>query len=257
MKLFSRFRRASAATSGPASGAPPQDAAGPSADGRLEWTASSRRGLARSRNVDAWAVALDSRYPAFAVADGVGAMPAAGVASRAAADEAVRLLKSSDGTEAHARRLLTGPLRETVLAALDGKPRTGATTLAAAVFLPDCAIVAGVGDSEAIAIWDDGRTELVNPLDHSALNPNMVEAWIDGAFAHEPHLRTLAPAPRALCLVTDGLTRGLTLAEIARLVAIAPSDAARTLVSAAQEAGSGDDVTAVVILRPGPAAPTA
>jgi PPM family protein phosphatase len=213
--------------------------------------------------------------PVFAVADGMGGHAAGDRASAAAiaaiadampADRAVTPAEVRDAV----RRANTGvraigeELR--AAAAVVGAGSIAGTTLAA-VFLvaPTAWMVVHVGDSRVYG-WD-GRALRRLTIDHSLVQ-ELVDAGVIDAAQAEAHpdrnvvtralgahdevlpdtrvldLRLSGDAP-ALLICSDGLTKELPDAEIARLLA-ADADAA-DLVAAAIEAGGRDNVSAVLV----------
>jgi serine/threonine protein phosphatase PrpC len=231
------------------------------------WSACSARGLGRAKNSDALAVSDEGPCLAFVVADGAGSLalsPLASETAAAAAAEWVRGRQSVGEGDIHS---LTTSVNAAVYAALQsaalegaaaGTPASashdvaaesqGATTIACAMIDGDRGIIATVGDSEALAVGDDGPAHRLNELDHVPARPNMLLAWIDGTSTFEPHVIPLDPLPRRLCLVTDGIVKVLDYDRIAALVReSAPAEAARVLVLNARKHGASDDVTALVL----------
>lgn len=216
-----------------------------------DWSACSARGLGRTRNSDALAVSADGPCRAFVVADGAGSLALSPLASETAAAAAAAWVRGRDTVHADDITSFAESVNEAVRVALGGAdPGQGATTLACAMIDGDRGVVATVGDSEALAVADDGPAHRLNDLDHVPARPNMLLAWIDGTTAFEPHVIPLDPLPGRLCLVTDGIVKVLDYDAIARLVREAPpAEAARALVLNARQRGASDDVTALVVSR--------
>jgi serine/threonine protein phosphatase PrpC len=204
-------------------------------------------GPGRDVNADALAVELDGRSFAFAVADGVGSMPGSPVASEAAVKATAAWISKRGAIGEAALEELFADVSRQVDLALKASEFEGATTLVLAAVDRGIALVAAIGDSEALLVPDTGPAQRLNDPDHVPARPNVLLAWIDGQATFEPHIARLEPLPATLCLVTDGVTGTLGYDEIAAIVRSAPpSDAAVALTRAARAAGSSDDATAVV-----------
>lgn len=213
------------------------------------WSACSARGAGRRKNSDALAVSAQGPCLAFVIADGVGSLAASPLASETAATAAAAWVLGRGTVGIDDIRSLTTSVNDAVRAALEGVANgQGATTLACAMIDGGRGIVATVGDSEALAVDDEGPAHRLNELDHVPARPNMLLAWIDGTNTFEPHVIPLDPLPRRLCLVTDGIVKVLDYERIASVVrASAPGEAARALVLMARTRGASDDVTALVV----------
>nr|BFE53511.1 hypothetical protein GCM10017745_69380 [Saccharothrix mutabilis subsp. capreolus] len=226
----------------------------------------TNRGLRRAVNADAVVLTTAGEWTVGVVCDGVSlsARPerAAQVAAEAGASTLVKALTVNTLPEtaltdsvAHAAR---------AVAALAGGPSTlgvaPATTYVAAVVGPQGLWAAGVGDSRAYWLPDEGPGLLLTEDDTS--EHDALTAWL-GADASDPRPRLRGHRPSCagrVLLCTDGLSR--YLADPAELRAAAgPGDslhAARALVGHALAAGGHDNVTAALIPVPPrrPAAPT-
>ncbi|MFF2051470.1 PP2C family protein-serine/threonine phosphatase [Leifsonia sp. NPDC058194] len=211
--------------------------------------------------------------PVYVVADGMGGHARGDLASRTAVESLARTLQPG-----------SRPTPDEVVAAIDeanaavralsGADESGAavagTTLAGVVRVrvPEKAVeqwmVVNVGDSRVYA-WDGtALTQLT--VDHSAVQ-ELVDAGliteaqaavhpernvITRALGAEDFVDTdtelLPEADRRTFLVcSDGLTRELSDARIAAILATQPDDPAGELVEAAVEAGGHDNVTVLVI----------
>jgi serine/threonine protein phosphatase PrpC len=224
--------------------------------------ARSETGRVRSHNEDA--VLATPRLAA--VADGVGGHAAGEVASAAAISALASLEK----------RWLSGPLEDELVEAIrEGNERIGfiascrpessgmATTLTVAA-LEDELVVASIGDSRAYLLRDGELVQLTRDdslvqdlidsgtVDAAAarVHPqrNVVLEVLDGAAARAPSVtRHPARAGDRLLVCSDGISDALAPAELSALLAAGdPSAAADALVTAALEAGSRDNVSAVV-----------
>lgn len=228
----------------------------------LRCAARTDAGAVRSHNEDA--VFATPRMAA--VADGVGGLAAGEVASAAAISVLAALEK----------RWLSQPLDAELRDAIEeGNERIGfiascrpasagmATTLTV-VALDGELVVASIGDSRAY-LWRDGSLaqltrddSLVQDLvdrgvvEASAARThpqrNVVLQVLDGDSGREPRITTLpARAGDRLLVCSDGVSDALSAAEIHPLLAGGPpSHAADALLTAALEAGSRDNVSAVV-----------
>ncbi len=203
-------------------------------------------GPGREVNADAFALNLEGSCLAFAVADGVGALPGSPFASAAAALAVIEWAQAKPETPSF--EALSAHVTERVGAALRPRSLNGATTLVVALIAGGEVTVASIGDSGALAIPASGPAKPLHKLDHVPSRPNILTAWIDGEAAFEPHRGTPARDSYALCLVTDGVSGSLRNEQIADIVRSTPlEDAAALLVKAARAAGSHDDATALVL----------
>jgi len=147
----------------------------------------------------------------------------------------------------------------------------GATAVVALV-RDGAALIAHIGDSRAYQ-WRAGRRLRLLTGDHSlaqvlidAREINKLEAaahpgraqltrhvGMDGEALPDTRRITLQPGDRLL-LCTDGLTGVLADARLQTMLAQHPDphSACRALVDAAQDAGAGDDVTALVVVHEEP-----
>jgi serine/threonine protein phosphatase PrpC len=214
------------------------------------WSACSQRGSARDHNSDAFAVREQDGRLVVAVGDGVGALAGSPLASRRAVDAAVAWGASADLSDLNAGASLFAAVSTAVQDALrSARFVEGATTLVCAVVEAGGCWLAAVGDSEIIAVGRAGDATRLNRLDQVPDQPNVITAWVDGDALFEPHVTRLALAPTRLCLVTDGVTKGLDYEALAAVVSgTHVTTAARALVEAAAATGVGDDVTAVVVV---------
>lgn len=233
--------------------------------------ASSRSdiGAVRHVNEDSMLVA----DPLFVVADGMGGHARGDLASRTAVESLARTLPEG-----------TIPTPDAVVAAVDeanaavralsSADESGAavagTTLTGVVRVrvPERAseewMVVNVGDSRVYS-WD-GRELRQLTVDHSAVQ-ELVDAGLISAeqAAVHPERNVITRALGAedfvdtdswflpvagrqvFVICSDGLTRELSDARIADILAARPEDPAQTLVDAAVEAGGHDNITVIVV----------
>jgi PPM family protein phosphatase len=228
----------------------------------LECAARTDPGRVRENNEDA--VFATPRLAA--VADGVGGHAAGEIASRAA----IAVLASLE------KRWIEAPLPHELAAAVrDGNERIGfiascrpatagmATTLTA-VALGDDYVVANIGDSRTYLLRDGELVQLTRDdsylqmlldgghVDAEAARShpqrNLVLEVLDGGPERAPTVTTHpARAGDRLLLCSDGVSDVLEPAAIRDLLQDpSPCDAAERLLAAALDAGSRDNVSAVV-----------
>jgi serine/threonine protein phosphatase PrpC len=219
-------------------------------------------GLIRSGNEDSYLM----NAPLFAVADGLGGHQAGEVASRIAVETLFgEAPKRADAKAlARAARIANTAVIE---AAQTGRGRTGmGTTLTAAMVYGTRIVIAHVGDSRAYVLHLGTLTQVTEDhsmvadmvragtlsLEASRVHPN--RSVITRALGSDPNLLVdafeveAAPGDRLL-LCSDGLTAMVPDEEIERLLGTAhtPQDAVTALISAANDGGGQDNITAVVV----------
>jgi serine/threonine protein phosphatase PrpC len=170
------------------------------------------------------------------------------VASSTAANAATDWITGREEIAADEVPSLMGHIGRSVKSRLEQTGLTGATTLVALAVGEGQALLATVGDSEAISVGERGPAERLNPVDHLPDRPNVLTAWIDGDEPFTPHVIPIARLPYRLCLMTDGVAGVLGDIEIADIVRSVPAaEAALKLVREARAAGSRDDASCIVI----------
>ncbi|MCX4761720.1 MerR family transcriptional regulator [Streptomyces sp. NBC_01275] len=226
----------------------------------LRYAAHSDRGLVRPANQDtAYAGAR-----LLAVADGFG--PAGGPASSAAV-EALKFLDAEEPPAGSVLNLLEDAVRgatDAVRDVADGTDEVG-TTLTALLWTGSQLALVHIGDSRAYLLREGGlfrithdHTVVQSLLDEGRLTPEeaaahpqpalLLKALSGGApAAPDLRLQEARPGDRYL-LCSDGLPAVVPDAGIRTLLtaAPAPDEAARSLVTAANDAGGPDNVTCVV-----------
>jgi serine/threonine protein phosphatase PrpC len=242
----------------------------------------SDRGRIREENQDRWFA--DPRQGLFIVSDGLGGHAAGGLASRIVVEALPALLRQ----RMKGVRSLINPAAADSLASclselslrvygqskdLPGLAGMGATAVAA-LFRGARALVAHLGDSRAYLyragtlerltrdhsivqiLVDSGEIGEADAPAHPARGQVTRYVGMPGEALPEVRLVGLRPADRLL-LCCDGLTDMLSEAEINLLLRRKKSAraACRGLVDAANEAGGRDNITAIVIDRPGRKAP--
>jgi protein phosphatase len=230
--------------------------------GVVEYAAATHTGMMRRINEDSHL----ARPPLFVVADGMGGSRAGEVASGLA----VSTFEGLGGTKGLPESLLRTTIAEANARIHEAAERDGAkagmgTTITAALVADTTVSFGHVGDSRAY-LWRDGVLQQLSD-DHSlvgelvrrgALTPEEAERHpqkniITRTVGTEPALDvdtwTLETAPDdVFLLASDGLNNMLRDAEIASILAAAPSlaHAARELVRSANAAGGIDNITALL-----------
>lgn len=234
---------------------------------RYTWASATHVGLMRVGNEDSVRPMTDgsTEEPTIiAVADGMGGAVAGEVASRIAIDAAVA--EAADAAIEPADRVRAG--NEAVLTAIDDDYTLSGmgTTLTLGLFLPQGLLrVAHIGDSR-LYLLRDGKLEQLT-TDHTLVAELVALGQITPEQAETHPRRNLVtrvigtesisvdeieldalPGDRFL-FCSDGLTSMLRDSEIAKLLAdtLAPSDAAWSLVEAANAAGGADNTTVAVV----------
>lgn len=206
----------------------------------------------------------------FAVADGMGGHAGGEVASSLAIDvlhQAFGTAPTADGLVEAVRRANQAVWERSHR---DAEVRGMGTTLTAAALVPthqgDRLVVANVGDSRAYR-WTAGRLVQMT-TDHSVAEELVARGELSEAEAAvHPHrhilTRALGVGPEVdvdswelapsqgerFILCSDGLTNELDEARIARVLAEVadPEEAARALVSMANDHGGSDNITVVIL----------
>ena len=219
-------------------------------------------GRVREHNEDA----VLAEPPLFAVADGLGGHQAGEIASTIAIEMLVANAPLHADSKALARAIHAAN-RAVIQAAEERSGRSGmGTTLTAAIIEGPRIAIAHVGDSRAYLFHEGRLTQITE--DHSMvadmvrrgqiseaesrLHPN--RSVITRALGTDPNMSAdtydiqTVPGDRLL-LSSDGLTGMLHDDEIARLLQANsdPQDAARALVTAANEVGGQDNISVVVV----------
>lgn len=253
-----------------------------------QFFALSDRGQLRENNEDA--VLVDADTGLAVLADGMGGYSAGEVASGMAISligaEMARWAMRPDGGPAAGGDAVLLPVARTVAQAVDNANLTiwsaaqvhaeyhqMGTTVVVAQFLPDCLVLAHVGDSRAYRLRDGEFRQLTR--DHSLLQEQLDAGLISAEEAAlspqrnlltralgvmatvevEVHVHPVVPDDLFL-LCSDGLTDMLADAELAELLA-APGgleQKATALVAAANARGGRDNIS-VILAAPSPATP--
>ncbi|WP_147572810.1 PP2C family protein-serine/threonine phosphatase [Cellulomonas massiliensis] len=231
---------------------------------RTSWGSATDRGRVRDVNEDA----LLAYPPVFLVADGMGGHDAGDLASRIAVEEFAQLagMRTATADDVHACFERTATR---IRAEFTGGRQGGTTVSGVAVTEHDGGmywLVFNLGDSRVYR-WADGDLHQVS-VDHSVVQELIEAGRLDPADAErhpERHVLTRAlgtggePEPdywllpaavgERLLICTDGLTRELTVDQLAEVLAGTSDaqDAASELVERAVAHGARDNVSAVVV----------
>jgi len=228
----------------------------------------------RENNEDRCLVDPRGRY--FLVADGMGGQCAGEKASEMAVelipkrlDQALRfsndavadVVRGIDEAVSHANGEIMA------LSELEPQFRSMGTTIALLLRSGDCLFAAGVGDSPIYLMHQGALRKLTQ--DHSLTRAlldsgtiteeearrhrfrNVLYRYLgtkEGGTGTNPSTIKLQQGDRYL-LCSDGVTDGLSESEIARLLeaAATPEDAAQSIVRAAAEAGSKDNISCIAV----------
>ena len=211
----------------------------------------------------------------FIVADGMGGHQygevASSVAVRTMANYLLKrfhayLINPSEGMEEPLQEIMRSAITEAQRAVIQAAPGSG-TTLTAALVLGQQMTIAHVGDSRAYAIRTDGRVEVLT-RDHSlvkrleelgqispeeiAAHPqrNVLYRALGQGEVLEPDIFTTPfPQPGYLLLCSDGLWSVVSDDSLCALVTSAPNlhSACQNLITAANDAGGPDNISAVLV----------
>ena len=211
----------------------------------------------------------------FIVADGMGGHQFGEVASRTAVRTIANymlkhlhpyLVNPAEGMDEPLQDLMRSAIDDAQRAVTQAAPGSG-TTLTAALVLGQQMTIGHVGDSRAYALHVDGRCEVLT-RDHSLVKrlEELGQISSDEAAAHpnrnvlyraigqgdvlEPDIFTLPfPQPGHLLICSDGLWSVLPEDALFKLVHAAPTiiDACQDLVTAANNAGGPDNITALLV----------
>jgi len=234
---------------------------------RYTWASATHVGLVRAGNEDSIRPMTDgsTEEPAvIAVADGMGGAVAGEVASRIAIEAAVA--EPADAAVEPADRIYAGN-RAVLDAISEDYTLSGmGTTLTLALFLP-AGLLRGahIGDSR-LYLFRNGELAQIT-TDHTLVAELVAMGQITAEQAETHPRRNLVTrvigtetisvdeieldleSGDRILLCSDGLTSMLRDPEIAKLLAasLAPSDAAWSLIEAANAAGGADNTTVAVV----------
>ncbi len=241
---------------------------------KVEWGSVSITGDYRENNEDAFAIAPDGRY--FIVADGMGGQSAGEKASELATelvpkkleqlidfenDEPDQAIKAIDESVTFANSEIMA------LSEVDPNYHNMGTTITFIVNVLGKFYVGGVGDSRVYLLRDGTLEQLTTDhsltqalVDAGTITPedaathryrNVLYRYLgtrDGGTGTEPRELTPQPGDR-LVLCSDGVTDGISDETLAELLKQHddPKSAAEAIVPAAQDGGSRDNITCVVL----------
>lgn len=211
--------------------------------------ARSHTGRVREGNEDRWLVRGYGSTVLLAVADGVGGSSGGEIASGAVV-ETLATSFTAPGSKQNARTALASSIQRANEAVLQrsaelGHPQAASTLVAVAIRGRE-ACIANIGDSRAYLIRHGTSRQITT--DHSGGSASSITRFLGDARGVQPDIfvETLEAGDR-LVLCSDGLTRGVSDAEIATLAG-GPDlgRAAEALVALANERGGQDNVTVII-----------
>lgn len=217
-------------------------------DGGWRSRGASQQGLARAENQDS----LVDLEPAgvFAVADGMGGHHDGGFASRTVTAALAGIADGSSSLE------LQTALVEEAMASANAALRQHAEGLSGHAIVGSTVVVLVVRDGRAVGLWaGDSRIYLRRgdalvqlTQDHVATGSGALTRAVGGAhsLALDRFLIAVLPGDTFL-LCSDGLTKGLTDGEIARLLTEPLPGLPERLIARAVVNGSTDDTTVLVV----------
>jgi len=231
-------------------------------------------GLVRSNNQDSFATGEFSKNSAWAVVcDGMGGTNGGNIASAMAVKFISETILNSihfGNTSGSMKNILKSAIYNANIAVFD-KARENSelsgmgTTVVSVIINNGTAYIAHAGDSRAYLINDDGITQITR--DHSIVQTMIENGQLtseEARFHPSKNVITralgigdminteftevqLAPKDKLL-LCTDGLTNYVQVGKIKDIITNTHfSDIPFTLISAANNAGGGDNVTAVIL----------
>lgn len=234
----------------------------------------THQGSVRKENQDAYHFILPETGPALGVVcDGMGGAQGGKIASRMAIrtfTEEIRPHLAAAQDPVALSDLLTGAAKKAngeIFARAEKDPalRGMGTTIVAAAFLEDCAVVLNVGDSRAYHISDDAIIRVTN--DHSVVEDMIAHGEITREQAqHHPQKNLITRAlgveqtvrcdvfavsllpGEHLLLCSDGISNFLTDEELreAVLQSETPEDCCDQLLQTVFDRGASDNLTAVL-----------
>lgn len=240
----------------------------------LRWGSHSITGQFRENNEDRCFVEPQGRY--FLLADGMGGQAAGEKASEMAVelisqkldqlidyrrDSPGKILQSIDDAVSYAN------LEIIACGQIDASAHSMGTTIALVVQVNNRLFVAGVGDSPVLLVRDGTIEQLTTDhsltqalIDAGTITPeealthryrNVLYRYLgtkDGGTGAEAQVVEPQPGDR-LVICSDGVTDGLDLETLRQLVESLddPQAVAEALVAAAEQGGSRDNITVVVL----------
>jgi serine/threonine protein phosphatase PrpC len=230
----------------------------------------SDRGLRRSRNEDAAAMAVAGPVVVAVVCDGVSSSPRPDKAARLAVEVAAGILTEQIASGADAETAsgtaVAAAAKSVAGLATSARDAPACTYVSAAVD-QERVTIGWVGDSRAYWVAHPPGRDLALPVDtpaggHAALTTDdswahALTAWLGGdAGEIRPHIETFIPGgPGVVVVCSDGLWNHLP--EPADLANAIPNDtppleAAHALVRIALDGGGQDNITVALIPFPPP-----
>jgi serine/threonine protein phosphatase PrpC len=231
------------------------------AAGSYTAAAVSDRGLRRSRNEDAVALAAAGDAVVAVVSDGVSTAPRPDQAAQLAVETAVAVLTEqieSGADAAAATGTAMAAAAKAVAGLATGEHDAPACTYVSAVVAPERVTVGWIGDSRVY--WAAGSqaahpsARLTRDDTLADGHSHVITAWLGAdADAVEPHIETFHPGgPGAVIVCSDGLWNHLPEpAQMTAALLSGPSlAAARALVRVALDGGGQDNITVALLPYP-------
>lgn len=252
----------------------------PESEPQLEVGACTDVGRVRENNEDSFRTSPSLNL--YVLSDGMGGMASGEIASRLTVETVLRYCQDADanaskafasqplvGFSEAANRLVSGIrlANDSVYQAAHAaaNPQKMGATVVAVYFMDGCMSVAHVGDSRAYRLRGDHLEQLTRDhtffaglrLDRCSENQsgdNSLHHLLTRAVGVEPEIEVdvideLAMESDVVLLCSDGLTREVSDTEIGWVLrgALHAQEAADQLVALANEAGGGDNITAIVL----------
>ncbi|HUI81377.1 MAG TPA: protein phosphatase 2C domain-containing protein [Bryobacteraceae bacterium] len=239
----------------------------------LEAAAASDQGCVRSNNEDY--CLIEPQLGLYVLADGMGGAKAGERASRLAVETVAKMVHSSDRRDSQVLLQAVEEANRQVLDAAqhDAELEGMGTTLVVALELESGLDIASVGDSRAYLLDEDGFrvitddqtwvNEVGRPLgldEESLRNHPMRHVLTMAIGASAPLAVNYYSVPlkgRALLLMcSDGLHGVVQGEDLERIVragwnGLSLADSCQNLIDAAKEAGGPDNITVVLVRKPG------
>lgn len=239
----------------------------------LEACAMTDKGCVRTNNEDY--CLIESEIGLYVLADGMGGARAGECASRLAVDTVSEIVRESPSRDSQALLAAVEEANRRVLSASQSDPTLEGmgTTLVAALAIGQSFSIASVGDSRAYVLDDRGFrvitddqtwvNEVGRPLgldEESLRNHPMRHVLTMAIGASSPlsvNYYSIELNPGSLLLIcSDGLHGIVENSRIEQILQGGRKDATledscRRLIEAAKEAGGPDNVTAVLVRKPG------
>ncbi len=190
----------------------------------------------------------DKSPPLVCVADGLGGHPKGEVASKYALQKLWDICAKPQETFALKLALIEVHRATNRLANQDAGPLLLGTTIVGALLHNGTVTVFNVGDSRAYHLSKPDIAQV--SVDDSGFAGAITQVIGGGNPDPDPHLVDVdLKEDEMLILVSDGVSGALGTDEIAEIALSSTANNAQQLCTAAKEAESGDDTTAIVVAK--------